>query len=94
MWDNNNYTIKKKQPNSQIEGISVIKKQNHQHSSVANALNNHFCDVASDVGNVPALIQPPLQIIFNPEYKKKFSFSQLINEVQVFLLLSRKPRQK
>ena len=54
MWDNNNYTIKKKQPNSQIEGISVIKKQNHQHSSVANALNNHFCDVASDVGNFPA----------------------------------------
>ena len=49
MWDSNNYTINKKRPNSRIEGISVIKKQYHQHSSVANALNNHFCDVASDV---------------------------------------------
>ena len=30
----------------------------------------------------------------DPEYKKEFSFSQLISEVQVFLLLSRKPWQK
>ena len=45
MWDNNNYTINKKRPNSQSD----------------------------------------------PEYKKEFSFSQLISEVQVFLLLSRKP---
>ena len=27
----------------------------------------------------------------DPEYKKELSFSQLISEVQVFLLLSRKP---
>ena len=49
MWDNNNDTINKKRPNSQIN-----KKEYHQPSSVANALNNHFCDVASDVGNFPA----------------------------------------
>ena len=41
--------MNKKRPNPQIEGISVNKKQYHQPSSVANALNNHFCDVASDV---------------------------------------------
>ena len=44
MWDNNNYTMNKKRPNPQIEGISVNKKQYHQPSFVANALNNHFCD--------------------------------------------------
>ena len=86
MWDNINYIINKKRPSSHIEKISVnnIKKY-HQPSSIANHLNNYFCNVASDL----ATSLPKSNRHFKSyltQYKEKFSFTQ-VSEVEVFLLL-------
>ena len=85
MWDNINYIINKKRPSSHIEEISVNNKKYHQPFSIANHLNNYFCNVASDL----AISLPKSNRHFKSyltQYKEKLSFTQ-VSEVEVFLLL-------
>ena len=92
MWDNINYIINKKRPNSHIERISANNKLYHQPSSIANALNNHFCNVASDLAS--ALPKPNCHYrSYLTRYKNKFSFSK-VSEVEVFLLLENLDKKK
>ena len=92
MWDNINYIINKKRPSSHIEEISVNNKKYHQPSSIANHLNNYFCNVASDL----ATSLPKSNRHFKSyltQYKEKLSFTQ-VSEVEVFLLLENLDRKK
>ena len=78
-------SLTKKRPNSHIERISVNNKLYHQPSSVANALNNHFCYVTSDLAS--ALPKPNRHYrSYLTRYINKFSLSK-VSEVEVFLLL-------
>ena len=59
---------------SHIEEISVNNKKYHQPSSIANHLNNYFCNVASDL----ATSLPKSNRHFKSyltQYKEKFSFT-------------------
>ena len=85
MLDNINYIINKIRPNSHVERISANNKLYHQPSSIANALNNHFCNVASDLAS--ALPKPNRHYrSYLTRYINKFSLSK-VSEVEVFLLL-------
>ena len=91
MWDTINYIINKKRPSSHIEEISVNNKY-HQPSSIANHLNNYFCNVASDL----ATCLPKSNRHFKSyltQCKEKLSFTQ-VSEVEVFLFLENLDRKK
>ena len=45
MWDNINFIINKKRPNSRIDKLKTNNKHYNQPTSIANALNNYFCDI-------------------------------------------------
>ena len=83
-----NYIINKKRPNSHIEEISVNDKQYRQPSSIgANALNNYFCNVASDLAtSLPKSNRHCRSYL--TKYRNKFEFTQIseLSEVEVFLL--------
>ena len=90
--DNTNFPIFQHQENGHIEEISVNNKKYHQPSSIANHLNNYFCNVASDL----ATSLPKSNCHFKSyltQYKEKFSFTQ-VSEVEVFLLLENLDRKK
>ena len=78
-----------------IENIwieSVNNKNYHEPSSIANHLNNYFCDIASDL--VTSLPKSNHHFkSYLTQYKEKLSFTQ-ISEVEVFLLLENLYRKK
>lgn len=53
MWDNIKYIINKKRPKSHIKEISLNDKQYRQPFLIASAMNNCFCNVASDLPTSP-----------------------------------------
>ena len=85
MWDNNNFIINKKRPYSHIDKLKTNNKHYNKPTSIANALNNHFCDIPSKLASA----LPKSNHHFRSHLthtNSKFHFSK-ISEVEVFLLL-------
>ena len=77
-----NYIINKKRLNSHIDEISVNDKQYRQPSSIANALNNYFCNVASDLAtSLPKSNRHNKSYL--TKYRNKFKFTKLVNWVKL-----------
>ena len=51
MWDSINFIINKKRPNSHIDKLKTNNKHYNQPTSIANALNNYFCDIPSKLAS-------------------------------------------
>ena len=49
MWDNINLIINKKKPSSSISEIKVASKHYTQPTSIANNINNYFCNIPRDL---------------------------------------------
>ena len=75
----------KKQPSSHIEKLQVDNKQYVQPITIANCLNDFFCNVPSTLA-----AQPPKSDKSATSYlsqkRKQFRFAQ-VSEIEVFLLL-------
>ena len=85
MWDNINLIINKKKPSSSISEIKVDSKHYTQPTSIANNINNYFCNVPRDL----AAKLPHKGNKFKsylPRKTSKFKFSK-VSELEVFLLL-------
>ena len=85
MWDNVNLTINKKKPSSSISEIKVDSKHYTQPTSIANNINNYFCNIPRDL----AAKLPHKGNKFKsypPRKTSKFRFSK-VSELEVFLLL-------
>ena len=92
MWDNINFIINKKRPNSHIDKLKTNNKHYNQPTSIANALNNYFCDIPSKLAS--ALPKSNHHFRSHLTHKNsKFYFSK-ISEVEVFLLLQNREKKK
>ena len=92
MWDNINFIINKKRPNSHIDKLKTNNKHYNQPTSIANALNNYFCDIPSKLAS--ALPKSNHHFRSHLTHKNsKFYFSK-ISEVEVFLLLQNLDKKK
>ena len=85
MWHNINLLINKKRPSSHIEKLQVDNKQYVQPITIANCLNDFFCDVPSTLAaQLPKSDKSAISYL--SQKQKQFRFAQ-VSEIEVFLLL-------